>query len=511
MKTNSVVASVAELGAEMGVESDQVTVQTAVYLQEILNKNFCRTDRFFSLLMPAQWIGGIITALVVSPKSWDGVDSTIHIHVWAAIILGGLISLLPTLLAIYQPGTVMTRQIITVGQMLTSSLLIHLCGGRLETHFHIFGSLALLAFYRDAKVFHTATLVTLADHLIRGFYFPYSVFGVSYASPWRAVEHGCWVLFEVGCLLWSCKTSNDDSREVAHRRAIEQQQRHTQKLESIGQLAAGIAHEINTPIQFVGDNVRFLKQEFLGLKELFAQCSAVKNGTSSEAELMTCAGAVDSEYLQDEIPKAIDQSLEGISRITKIVSAMKEFSHPSRTEKQVTDINKAIESTVVVSTNEWKYLADLDLKLDSSLPLVPCVVGEFNQVILNLIVNAAHAIADVKEKGPTGKGRITVQTKNLTDKVEIRIRDTGAGIPADVAQKIFDPFFTTKEVGKGTGQGLSIARSIILGKHGGTINFESKVGQGTTFIITLPFQESAVTGTEIESEVRSEQTSNVLQ
>ncbi len=476
--------------SRLDMESDQISVQTERYFEESQLVNYRRIDRFFSILMPVQWVAGILTALFVSPRSWNGMESSVHIHVWAAIFLGGIISLLPMVLGIFYPGRPFTRQIITVGQMLTSSLLIHLCGGRVETHFHIFGSLALLAFYRDGKIFPTATAVTALDHFVRGFFFPYSVFGAAYASPWRSVEHAAWVVFEVGFLLWSCRTSNDDSREVARRRALEMQQRHVQKLESIGQLAAGIAHEINTPIQFVGDNIRFLQQEFSGIKELLRECSDTNEaGAETLLKISAMAAQMDAPYLSEEIPKALDQSLDGISRISKIVSAMKEFSHPSRNEKQAININKAIESTIVVSTNEWKYVAQLEVDLDPTLPLIPCAVGEFNQVILNLIVNSAHAIADVEDRGPDGKGRIAVSTKNLSDKVEIRIQDSGMGIPAEVAAKIFDPFFTTKEVGKGTGQGLAIARNIILNKHGGSIHFESKVGQGTTFILTLPFKE----------------------
>lgn len=472
-------------------DSSSILKKSEQYFRDSQLLNYKRTDKFFALLMPAQWLGGIVAALFISPRSWNGAESSIHPHVWAALLLGAIISFLPTLLAIMRPGTALTRQTIAVGQMLTSSLLIHISGGRIETHFHIFGSLALLAFYRDRMIFPTATLVTTLDHFIRGYYFPLSIFGVAYVSPMRAVEHAAWVVFEVVFLLWSCKTSNKDGREVAWHKAMEMQQRQTQKLESIGQLAAGIAHEINTPIQFVGDNVRFLQQEFVGISSLLQTCSATEAANQSAvANIIQVAQAIDSEYLASEIPKALEQSLEGIQRISRIVSAMKEFSHPGGDQKQAIDINKAVESTMIISTNEWKYVADSEMNLDRTLPLVPCIVGEFNQVLLNLFVNAAHEIADVKDKFAGGKGKILVSTKNLGEKVEIRIQDTGGGIPNEIAHKIFDPFFTTKEVGKGTGQGLTLAHHIIINKHGGEINFESKVGVGTTFILTLPTKES---------------------
>ena len=198
------------------------------------------------------------------------------------------------------------------------------------------------------------------------------------------------------------------------------------------------------------------------------------------------ARAIDVAYLTKEIPEAIQQSLEGIERVAKIVQAMKEFSHPGSEEKTAIDLNSAIESTLTVARNEWKYVADMVMELDPTLPLVPCLPGELNQVVLNIIVNAAHAITDVVGDGSRGKGTITVSTRRDGGWVEIRITDTGTGIPEAVRDKVFDPFFTTKEVGKGTGQGLAIAHDVVVKKHGGTLTFTSEIGQGTVFRIRLP-------------------------
>jgi PAS domain S-box-containing protein len=281
--------------------------------------------------------------------------------------------------------------------------------------------------------------------------------------------------------------------DVTDRSSLEEQLRQAQKLESVGQLAAGIAHEINTPTQYIGDNVRFLKDAFQDLSLLLTNyerlLAAVRGNTLSQETLEQVAAAVesaDTPYLIVEIPKAIEQTLEGVTRVSKLVSAMKEFSHPGTKEKTPVDLNHAIESTVTVARNEWKYVADLETEFDPSLPLIACHVGEFNQVILNLIVNAAHAIADVVGKDGSGKGKITVQTRNCPEYAEIRIHDTGSGIPERVRTRIFDPFFTTKEIGKGTGQGLAIARSVVVDKHKGSIHFETEVEKGTTFIIRLP-------------------------
>jgi signal transduction histidine kinase len=262
-------------------------------------------------------------------------------------------------------------------------------------------------------------------------------------------------------------------------RESERQLRLAQKLESIGQLAAGIAHEINTPVQYIGDNAQFLSGAF---QDLFR---VIERQTSAAADP---AADVDVPYLRSEIPNAVAQIQEGVGRVATIVRAMKRFSHPGPAEKIPMNIHQGIESTILVSRNEWKYVADLTTDFDPEMPPIPCVAGEFNQVILNLIVNAAHAIADVvKEYG--GKGAIRIGTRKNGDFAEIRVTDTGGGIPEAIRSKVFDPFFTTKAVGKGTGQGLAIAHSVIVQKHRGTIRFESEDRKGTTFVIQLPLEE----------------------
>jgi len=289
--------------------------------------------------------------------------------------------------------------------------------------------------------------------------------------------------------------------DITDRNALREQLLQAQKLESVGQLAAGIAHEINTPTQYIGDNVRFLQDAFGDLKSLLTHyerllAAAQSRSLSKETieDVATAVGQVDVEYLAEEIPKAFEQALEGITRVSSLVNAMKEFSHPDTKEKVMADLNHAIGNTIMVAKNEWKYVAEMETDFDPSLPLVSCQPGEINQVILNLIVNAAHAIADVMHKGGPAMGKIKVQTKRCPEWAEIRIQDSGTGIPEAVRSRIFDPFFTTKEVGKGTGQGLAISRSVVVNKHGGTIHFETEEGRGTTFIIRLPYDGKALTG-----------------
>jgi len=276
-------------------------------------------------------------------------------------------------------------------------------------------------------------------------------------------------------------------RDVSERKRLEMGLGQAQKLEAVGRLAAGVAHEINTPIQFVGDNARFLADGFTSLRTVLDSYRPLRQAAGSElAEQITRVEAdADLPYLEEEVPKAIAQTIEGVERVATIVRALKQFAHPDAgKEKAFADLNQALQSTVTVARNEIKLVADVELEL-GQLPHVRCHIGEVNQVFLNLLINAAHAIADVV--GDSGqKGRITIRTVQEGESVLIAISDTGCGIPEEVRPSIFDPFFTTKEVGRGTGQGLAIARSVITEKHGGSLTFESEVGRGTTFFVRLP-------------------------
>lgn len=278
--------------------------------------------------------------------------------------------------------------------------------------------------------------------------------------------------------------------ETRERERMEAELRDSQRLEAVGRLAAGIAHEINTPAQFVTDNTFFLRDSFADLSAVMGAANALFGDASptpdSLAKLHEIVNGVDVAFLGNEIPQAFEQTLDGLARITKIVGAMKEFSRPSNAAKAPTDLNRAIESTVTVSRNEWKYVANLTTDLAPDLPTVVCLGDEINQVVLNLIVNAAHAIGDKNAATPGVKGTIRVSTVLCPPMVEIRVEDTGAGIPESIRHRIFDPFFTTKPVGKGTGQGLAISRSIVVDKHHGTIDFQSETGVGTTFVVRLP-------------------------
>ena len=615
--------------------------QLVAQLRATLDSTYRRRDALFSWLMIAQWVFGIGLAMVVSPRQWVGATSSVHPHIWLAVFMGGCISLPPILLAWGRPGWVVTRHVVAISQMLWSSLLIHITGGRIETHFHIFGSLAFLAYYRDWKVLATGSAVVLLDHLTRGLWWPESVYGIANPEWWRTAEHGFWVLFEDAVLLMGIRQSrsemqalvlqqvelvelnstieirvNERTRELATshaqyrallestgampwqmamperhftfvgpqastllgggpdawlepgfltarvhpddqsklyrklrdmfeshgqsehqfrmrredatwiwvrchagwgedeagpclrgffqdvtaRRDLENDLQQSQKLESVGRLAAGIAHEINTPIQYVGDSIHFIRDSINAMLALLAsfrsQREAAGDAGLDAAALSNMAAAeaeADVVYLEERLPKAIARSMDGLDRVARLVRAMKEFAHPDRTEQEPADLNRAIQATLTIAANEYKYVATLETEF-GELPPVVCHVNELNQVFLNIVINAAHAISDVVT-GTDQKGVITVRTRYQDGTAIVEISDTGTGIPRAVQAKVFDPFFTTKAVGKGTGQGLAIARSVVVEKHGGTLTFNTAHGRGTTFVIRMP-----VAGREAPSE-----------
>lgn len=480
-----------------------------------------RTDRFFIRLMFAQWVVAIVLAFTLTPRTWSGSTSAVHVHVYGALFFGALFLSLPAYLAYKRPGAKVTRHVIAGAQMLWSGLLIHLCGGRIETHFHIFGSLALLAFYRDLYILIPATLVTAGDHLLRGMLWPESIFGAADPVWWRAFEHAGWVLFIDAFLALNCKHSLDTLRslctrevrmQVAEDQALqaisekirtqeraraEEEIASARKMEAVGQIAAGVAHEINTPTQYVSDNVVFLERAFGSFSKVVGAAKEVVNATEddSQGQIRALAKAMKRgklDFLTAEIPRALSESREGLERVATIVSAMKEFSHPSDGELSSVDLARTINTTLTVARNEWKYVAEVETDFPETLNSVPLVRDEFSQVILNVVVNAAHAISDATDDGAKGKGTIRIGITQDETWTEVRIADTGGGIEPDLLEKVFEPFFTTKEVGKGTGQGLAIVHAVVVKRHRGRVHVESEVGKGTTFVIRLPSEGPVV-------------------
>jgi PAS domain S-box-containing protein len=281
------------------------------------------------------------------------------------------------------------------------------------------------------------------------------------------------------------------TRDITGRRAREAEYHQESKLESLGRLSAGLAHEINTPIQYVGDNARFLEEayrELIRAVEVYRELLDTSNPigwAERQVRVREVEATIDFDFLEKEIPSAVAQTMQGIERVSTIVRAMKTFSHPGHREHVPADLNEALAATITVTRHQVSEFADFHQEL-GELPPVQCNIADLNQVFLNLIINAADAIEETGRRGT-----ITVTTALDGADAVVSITDTGGGIPNDVRDKIFDPFFTTKDVGRGSGQGLPLARGIIQEGHGGTLSVESVLGHGTTFIVRIPVEGRA--------------------
>lgn len=296
------------------------------------------------------------------------------------------------------------------------------------------------------------------------------------------------------------------------RRELELQLQLNSKLESIGRLAAGIAHEINTPTQYLTTNLRFLDESCAVLSSVFNAHRAFKDAIAasplaSDPAIATALATItqadsdaDLPYLLGEIPVTLKQSLEGLDRVARIVRSLKDFSHPGSSNKVPVDLNKIAENAITVSRHEWKYVADVFTDFAPDLRPVPCIADQVGQVILNLVINAAHSIGDTLKPRNRERGLITVRTRTTSTHAIIDVQDDGTGIPDDIRERIFEPFFTTKPVGKGTGQGLALVRTIVETNHRGFISLETKVGSGSIFILRFPYEptpDAPATGIEI--------------
>jgi two-component system, NtrC family, sensor kinase len=290
-------------------------------------------------------------------------------------------------------------------------------------------------------------------------------------------------------------------KEMAERERYEIELRHAQKLEAIGRLSAGVAHEVNTPLQYVGDNVRFVEEGWQGLTQLlegYRQLAEGKLDAAGQAaerqRLAKLEKDLDMEYLAANVPEALREAGEGLGRMAGIVKSLRGFAQPNRADKSSVDINESLQNTLSVAHHEWGPVANLETEL-GSLPRVMAHGADINQVFLNLVINATHAMADAN-RSRDHKGTLRVITREAGDHVEIEICDDGVGIPEAIHDRIFDPFFTTKEFGRGSGQGLTIARSIVVDGHGGSIRFESRLGAGTRFVVALPVRPPPRRATE---------------
>lgn len=433
---------------------------TAYRIDTLFESNYrkivVRTDRLFAYLMIGQWLAAIVVAIWLSPFTWAGRVRVVHGHVFAAIVLGGAIVSLPIALGLFRPGRTGTRYVIACSQMLFSGLLIHLTGGRIETHFHIFGSLAFLAFYRDLKLLIPASIVTAVDHIVRGIYWPESIFGVTNPEWWRALEHIFWVVFCDVFLIVNCIESYRDLRRLSRRQVEADESRdrlqRIERLAAVGQLAASVGHELRNPLAAVRNAHSFIVKR---LRE-----------TSREGD--------------DAIDPKIGQFLELMDRELaasgKIIANLLDFSRIRRPVRSAVPLRQLVQDAIE-ALGETESAA-IRNEVPENLPVPQIDRDQMRQVLLNLLENALQAVPSGRE------AQVTVRASGGgAEPWQIEIEDNGSGIRTEQLDLIFEPLFSTKT--KGTGLGLAVVMGIVEHHHG-SITVESDEGLGTVFRITLP-------------------------
>jgi two-component system, NtrC family, sensor histidine kinase HydH len=455
--------------------TDATAVRAEELFQEHRRSVWMRTDRLMAALMMAQWAFAIGLALVLSPYTWAGRIKSPHVHVYAAVFLGAAISSLPVLLCFKRPGQLGTRMVVAVAQMLWSALLIHLSGGRIETHFHVFGSLAFLAFYRDIRVLVVATVVVAADHYVRGLLWPDSVYGIANPEWWRFLEHAFWVVFEDIVLVFGCIESAKEMRVVALRRAeaellserenaksIEldramqelQSSQHAlvraEKLAAVGQLAASVGHELRNPLATIRNASKYIGKRI--------------SGPNTAGNLS-----------DPKIPQFITLMEREVTACTKIISDLLDFARERAPVPEPCPLRPLVEDAISIVPESTVRIVN---SVPTDLPVPTIDKDLFRQVLTNLIQNGVEAI-------PTDRqGEVTISAEGGHNSPwRIVVADNGSGIPEAALARIFEPLFTTKT--KGTGLGLAIVAGMIKA-HQGTIAVESSSGSGTRFVIELP-------------------------
>ena len=442
---------------------------------------YCRTDRLFAHLMVAQWIAGIMFALWISPRAWSGSASQTHVHVWAAVLLGGAISLFPALLALLRPGRASTRYTVATAQVLMSALLIHLTGGRIETHFHVFGSLAFLAFYRDWRVLVPATVVVAMDHMLRGLFWPESVYGVMVASEWRWIEHAAWVVFEDIVLVMSCVRGTRELRQIADRTAVLQQAhkdqaRHAMELSEVvarlrltqqeveaatrakSEFLANMSHELRTPLNIITLYGEMLHEE------------AVAEGREREAADLTNIQAASTHLLE---------LINGILDLSKIEAGKMQVDLETfEVRAMVDELTGAMDPVVRKNGNSFSVV------FTGEPGAMHADQTKTRQILFNLLSNAAKFTTQ-------GAIRLHVTRKAAdgVESIEFAVHDTGIGMSEEQRARLFRPFVQaetsiSRKYG-GTGLGLALV-SRFCNVMGGHVRVESTLGQGTCFTVVLP-------------------------
>ncbi len=481
---------------------------------------YCATDRMFAKLLVCEFLAGLVVAVTVSPYTWTGAYNRPHVHLAAALFIGGALLVFPLYLVRHRPGEPVTRYAVALAQMGYSSLFIHLSGGRIETHFHIFGSLAFLAFYRDWKVLVPATALVAVDHLIRGIYFPISVFGVAAASPWRWLEHAAWVIFEVSFLTRACLFSNremwqlanqqslleashedlehrvaertaDLRMEISQRERVEQEMRELSHRAGMAEVATGVLHNVGNALNSVRvsasavhNRVRGLRIEGLSraLDMLEEHSSDIPGFLSKDVRgrrLPVYLKGVLAEFatVQTDILAELSRVDEGLEHVNQVVRSQQSYAGVSGTPERIAPRLLCREALNLCSGQ----LRGVDVEMD--LNLGPDIVAERHkilQVLVNLLTNAAQAVGEI----PSGERRISVRTVSGAGEVRMTVEDNGRGVPPEHAERIFEMGFTTRSDGHGFGLHHS---ALLAYESGGRLLLEKpQPGRGAVFTLELP-------------------------
>lgn len=452
-------------------QAPNVSARAAELFAELMNANHRRTSRLFAVLMVAQWVFAVLVAVFWSPWGWEGRAQSVHLHVYTAVFLGAALSSLPLWLTLTRPESVLTQYVVAVSQMLWGALLIHLTGGRIETHFHVFASLAFVAFYRNWKALIVASGVVVVDHLLRGLLWAESVYGVANPEWWRFLEHAFWVVCEDVVLILACLRGVAETHLVADRQAeaealsVQERERARElieanaskerlaKLAEVGQLAASVGHELRNPL------------------------AAVRNGLAFVSKRVLDPGASPQSLAADprlqRFLELMDRELQTSSRI---ISDLLDFARERPPVLQPCPLSPLIDEAVSMIPRRPEVQVTNEVPATLPIPLLD--KEQMRQALMNLIQNAVEAIPPERK----GEVRIRAEGGGATP-LRITVSDDGVGIPAEVIPKIFLPLFTTKT--KGTGLGLAIVAGMVQ-RHGGTIHVTSGNGQGSTFHVELP-------------------------
>ncbi len=451
-----------------------------IIYDEAYQKLCIDTDKVFAILLVFQWIVAVIVAIVFSPKTWIGAQGMVSVHIYASVIIGGFLTCFPLYLMKKEPGAEVNRYANVIAQALYSVLFIHLSGGRIETHFHVFGSLAFFAFYRDAKLLIVGSLVVALDHFVRGIWFPQSAFGILTQSEWRWMEHAAWVIFEDFFLVYSCIRSQNEMQLVALKTAevmmqhehaeeiveertkkIQEQQMqliNSSKMSEMGIMAAGIAHEINNPLTIIASSNKLLQRVY--------------------------ASEVIDHEKADKLHDTMDKT---VKRIGKIILGLRTVSRDTTGEEMTLVSLRDLMVDVIGLCGEKFKVFGIDLRINLEDPIFDTIINikrvQISQVFINLLGNAFDAIESLPEKW------VKVDCTNQNGFIEFKVSDSGPGISKELQEKIFHPFFTTKPIGKGTGLGLSLSVSIIK-DHDGSFTID-QANRNTCFVINLPVIKKA--------------------